>query len=128
MLHNFKNLTVWQKARALAVEVYKHSADFPSEERFGLVAQMRKAAVSIPSNVAEGCGRDTDRALIYFLDVSIGSSCELETQVLLASDLGFLSPIQVCALQENIEEVRRMLIGFRKSLLAKSSKSNITES
>jgi len=84
---------------------------------------MRKAAVSIPSNIAEGCGRDTDKALIYFLDIGIGSSCELETQVLLASDLDFLSTTHAYALQENIEEVRRMLIGFRKSLNSKKLNS-----
>jgi four helix bundle protein len=87
-LRNFRELTVWQKAHELVVEIYRVSGGFPSEERFGLTVQLRKAAVSIGSNIAEGCGRGTNKDFARFLSIAAGSASEVEYQVLLARDLG----------------------------------------
>jgi len=96
--------------------VYEQTGSFPAEEKFGLTSQIRRAAVSIPSNVAEGCGRGTDKQFAQFLDISIGSICELETQVYLAYDLNFINVKQQEMLIAEITAVRKMIIGFKNSL------------
>ena len=90
MLRNYKDLKVWQKAYQLCLEVYKITKPFPSEERYGLTSQIRRAAVSIPSNIAEGYGRRTTGEYLQSLYISYGSICELETQILLSRDLDYL--------------------------------------
>lgn len=95
MKHSFKNLDIWKMSRNLVKTVYTLTAKLPAEEKFGLTLQIRKSAVSIPSNIAEGCGRDTNKNLASFLDIAIGSSCELETQLYLTNDLAFLNSIEV---------------------------------
>ena len=90
MKHNFKELTIWKNGIELAVCTYHHCKELPKEELFGLAAQMKRAAVSIPSNIAEGCGRGSDAQVIHFLDISLGSSFELETQVVIANRLDFI--------------------------------------
>ena len=80
MRHNFKALEIWKRSRKLVKNTYLTTKTFPSEEKFGLVSQINRSAVSIPSNIAEGCGRGTDAQLVHFLDIAIGSNCELETQ------------------------------------------------
>jgi len=119
MRHNFKNLKAWQRARQLVKAVYEETRLFPSEEDYGLTAQMRRSAVSIPSNIAEGCGRNTDSQLCYFLDVAVGSSCELETQVLLASDLLLMTEECAANLNAQIREVRRIIMGFEQAIKQK---------
>ncbi|MGB1218068.1 MAG: four helix bundle protein, partial [Saprospiraceae bacterium] len=79
--HNFRELNAWKKARLLVKEIYLMTESFPKSEMFGLTSQMRRAAVSIPSNIAEGCGRGTIPQFKQFLDISYASSCELETQI-----------------------------------------------
>jgi four helix bundle protein len=116
-MHNFRELKVWHKAKKLVKEVYITTKPFPKEELYGLTNnQMRRCAVSIPSNIAEGCGRGSDPQLIYFLDVAHGSSCELETQVLLANDLEFILDVASNDLIIKIHEVQKMIIGFKNSL------------
>ena len=114
--HNYKNLMVWQKAMNLATEVYQLSADFPSEEKFGLTSQIRRCAVSVPSNIAEGSGRSSDREFVQFLNYSLGSSFELETQLILAGKLGLVGAEKVNTLGEALNEMQRMLRGFIKTL------------
>ena len=116
MRHNFQKLKVWEKSRHLVRDIYLYTKVFPPEEMYGLTSQMRRAAISIPSNIAEGCGRGTDKQLSHFLDVSIGSLCELETQTILAWDLGFFSEIEYEQIVQKIIEVRRMVMSFRQSL------------
>lgn len=116
MKHNFKNLEIWKRSRTLVKMVYTLSAKLPSEEKFGLTLQIRKSAVSIPSNIAEGCGRGTDKTLAQFLDIAIGSSCELETQLYLADDLTFLNSTEVESLITDITQIRKMIIGFKNTL------------
>jgi len=79
MRHNFLHLEIWKRSRKLVKIIYQTSKSFPSEEKFGLTSQIRRAAVSVPSNIAEGCGRDTDPQLKNFMNIAIGSICEVET-------------------------------------------------
>ena len=119
MLRNYKDLQVWQKAYQLCLEVYKATGEFPKHELYGITAQLRRAAVSIPSNIAEGYGRKTTKEYIQFLYVAYGSICELETQILLSGDLGYLSPEVLKKLQDGIAEVERMLKALINSLQKK---------
>ena len=112
MKHNFKNLNIWKRSRKLVKDVYLTTKTFPPEEKFGLVSQMNRAAISIPSNIAEGCGRGTDAQLVYFLDIANGSNCELETQFYLAYDIGFISEKALNKLTDEITQIRRMIISF----------------
>ena|SRR5512138_431570 len=112
-----RSLEVWQKAMDLAEQVYVSTRAFPAEERFGLTAQMRRAAVSIPSNIAEGAGRRTTKDLIAFAHVARGSLAELETQVLLASRVGLLSDVDSWV--QTLHAVQRLLNGLIRSLRRK---------
>jgi four helix bundle protein len=115
-MRNFKELKVWQKAHQLVLAVYRDSSAFPAEERFGLTAHLRKTALSIPSNIAEGCGRESERELARFLSIAAGSTNELDYQLLLAHDLGYLPDDSFHLLAEQVGEVRRMLCRFLQSL------------
>jgi four helix bundle protein len=109
-------LEVWKRSLDLVTKMYKVTALFPDQEKFGLVSQMRRAAVSVPSNIAEGAARSTARQFGYFLDIAQGSISELETQMLISRNLGFLASKQINPLLQEIEEISRMLIGLKKSL------------
>jgi four helix bundle protein len=104
-----KDLILWQKAMDLAVRVHQVSTAFPKSELFGLVSQLRRAGASIPSNIAEGSARQSTKEFIYFLRVSRGSMAELETQLLLAQRIGYLSDSEVAGLQIMVDEVGRIL-------------------
>ena len=108
MLRNYKELKVWQKAYQLCLEVYKITKGFP-RERYGLTSQIRRAAVSVPSNIAEGYGRKTTPEYIRSLYFAYGSNCELDTQISLSGDLGYMRAQEKEMLQGNIGEVERML-------------------
>jgi four helix bundle protein len=116
MLTNYKELNVWQKAYRLCLEIYKLTKAFPRDEQYNLTSQIRRAAVSIPSNIAEGYGRKTTPDYIRSLYISYGSTCELETQIMLSGDLGYISGEIMTKLQEDIREVERMLKALIKSL------------
>jgi len=116
MLKNFRELKVWQKAYRLCLDIYKITARFPQEERYGLTSQIRRAAVSIPSNIAEGYGRKTTADYLRSLYIAYGSVCELETQALLSSDLNYLEKKKSEELKDDIAEVERMLKAMIKSL------------
>jgi four helix bundle protein len=107
-------LEAWKKARELVVSVYRLSQAFPKEEMFGLTAQMRRAAVSIPSNIAEGAARTGDREFAQFLSIAKGSLSELETQLLIATDLGYMKSNDPAF--ELLELVARLLTGLHKSV------------
>ena len=115
-MKDFRELKVWQKAHQLVLEVYCQSAQLPAEERFGLMAHLRKTAVSIPSNIAEGCGREGDRELTRFLNIASGSAAELDYQLLLARDLAYLPTDVYRELDTRVSEVKRMLYRFIHSL------------
>ncbi len=111
---SYRDLLVWQKGIALAKMVYKLTAEFPSEEKFGLISQMRRAAVSVPSNIAEGQARHTTGEFILFISHAEGSLAELDTQLTLAAELNFLTAIQTKPCADSISELRRMLNGLRR--------------
>jgi four helix bundle protein len=112
MSGTYKDLIVWQKAMDLVYLVYQVTQHFPKDELYGLVSQMRRAAVSIPSNIAEGKGRSSDRDFSLFLQHSRGSLHELETQILIAAHLGFISDDEAAKLQDRSSEVGRLLMGL----------------
>ena len=121
MLKTFKDLVVWQKAYQLCLNVYRITAPFPNEEKFRLTSQLRRAAVSIPSNIAEGYGRKTNPDSIKFLYVSYGSIREQETQIMLAEDLGYMENGPRQNVLNITVEVERMLKGLITSLENTSS-------
>ena len=116
MLRNYKDLKVWQKSYQLCLEVYQLTKGFPKNEIYGLISQMRRAALSIPSNIAEGYGRKTTPEYLRALYIAYGSTCELETQVLLSGDLGYLADKSLSKLQDDLGGVERMLKALIKSL------------
>jgi four helix bundle protein len=116
----YSDLVVWQKAMSLVTEIYKISATFPSEERFGLSSQARRAAVSIPSNIAEGHGRKATGAYLNHLSIAYGSLMELETQIQIAARLDFITTDSSSRLLTQMDEIGKMLTGLRKSLAEKS--------
>jgi four helix bundle protein len=114
-MHKFKSFKVWQKAMELSVDIYKLIANFPSEEKYGLTSQIRRAAISIPSNIAEGSAR-SDKDFIRFLSISLGSAFELETQILLAIELRLISQENSSKILTEIAEIQKMLIGLQNKL------------
>ena len=110
-----KDLNVWKKSMNLVILTYRLTGQFPKEELFGLSSQMRRAAVSIPSNIAEGHGRNSDKELIRFLFISLGSASELETQILLSNKLDFLNEEGFNQLNELNNEKIRMLVALIRS-------------
>ncbi|MDF1564468.1 MAG: four helix bundle protein [Deltaproteobacteria bacterium] len=109
-MQDFRSLKVWRKAHTLTLDVYRATRGFPSDERFGLTAQLRRGAASIASNIAEGCGRGSDPDFGRFLQMAIGSATEIEYQFLLARDLAYLDCVDYRRLDAHTIEVRRMLV------------------
>ncbi len=121
-MKDFPELKVWQKAHELSLAVYRATACFPKEETYGLSAQLRRALSSIPTNIAEGCGRGSDADFAHFLQIAMGSSSETEYQLLLSRDLGYLAQDEYPALQECVQEVKRMISSLLKALRAPGKK------
>lgn len=119
-MHNFKELKVWQKAVDLAVKIYTVTKSFPQEEKFGLVSQMRRAGVSVPSNIAEGCAKTSTKSFVNSLEVSLGESFELETQMIISERVGILNPEIAREMDSDLTEVQRMIMGLKNSLESKS--------
>ena len=117
-MRDFRELKVWEKAHLLALAVYKATAALPEREAYGLTSQMRRCAVSIPANIAEGCGRRGDAELARFLSIAMGSATELEYHLLLARDLGLIAAPPSTELSAHVVEVKRMLAGFLQKLNA----------
>ncbi len=115
-MNNYKDLSVWKKSMTLVEGIYKLTDSFPDNEKFGLVSQLRRAAVSIPSNIAEGAGRNSNKEFKHFLTISVGSLFEVETQIQIAFRLKFINE----KISENIlkqtSEIQRMMFGLIKSL------------
>jgi four helix bundle protein len=119
-----KELKVWQKGIELVKSIYEITQLFPPNEQFGLISQMRRAAVSIPSNIAEGCGRNSDKELIHFLYVALGSASELETQIIVSQELNFLGKEKSEQLQSLILEIIKMISSLIKTIRTRNEKSN----
>ena len=119
-MQNFRNLKVWERAHALTLDVYKASKSFPREELYGLTSQMRRASVSIGSNIAEGTCRNGDAEFARFLQMAAGSTSEVEYQLMLARDLEILKTADYQRLSDAAIEVKRMLASLMKKLRAES--------
>jgi four helix bundle protein len=115
---NHKDLDVWKRAMDLVEQVYLLTSSFPSSEIYGLTAQLRRAAVSVPSNIAEGASRTGDKELLYFLNVATGSIAEIETQLLIGVRLKYVD--QQNEIFDLITEVRKLLLGFRNYVKRKT--------
>ena len=113
---SYKELLVWQKSMDLVTNVYNSIKTFPKEEVYGLAGQLRRAVVSVPSNIAEGQGRDSLKEFIHHLSIAYGSLMEVETQLQIAANLGYLNQIEVDKLLEKAAEVGRLLNGLSRSL------------
>ena len=115
-MNTYKDLRIWQKSVDLAVKVYEVTRLFPREELYGLTYQLKKSAVSVPSNIAEGSGRNTRKDFNNFLGISYASSCELNTQLIVASRINILSRVDLDEMENEIEEIQKMNWALKKSL------------
>lgn len=115
-MHNYKELKVWQKSMDLTVRIFEVTKAFPKEEMFGLTSQIRRSAVSIPSNIAEGAGRNSKKDFKNFLSITNGSTCELETQLLIAHRVNFLDKADWASIQEQISEIQKMNWALMRSI------------
>ncbi len=116
MLNNYKELKVWEKAYKLCLDIYTVTKHFPKEEIYGLNSQIRRSAVSIPSNITEGYGRKTTSEYVRFLYIAYGSVCELETQTMISGDLDYIKKEKLQELREELGDVKRMIKAMIKSL------------
>lgn len=114
---NHKDMEVWKESIGLVKEIYKVTRKFPKEETYGLTNQLRRAAISVPSNVAEGAARDSDKEFVRFLYISLGSLSEVETQVIIARELNYVEKIDIITSQ--VVKVKKLLLGLIKYLKRK---------
>ena len=124
MKHNLKELKIWNKAMDLAVDVYTASINFPTKEKFGLTSQIRRCAVSVPSNIAEGAGRNSDNEFNHFLGISHGSSYELQTQIILSNRLNLLDNDTSEKLINQVTEIQKMNYKLRDSISYRNQQKN----
>jgi len=118
-MQDYKNIIVWQKSYHLVLQIYKLTETFPKHELYALTTQLRRAAVSIPSNIAEGSAKESDLDFARFLEMAIGSAFEIECQLMLAGDLGYIQQKDVRSILQEIAEVKKMLAAFIKKLRSK---------
>ena len=115
-MHNLKELKIWNKALDLSVRVYEVTASFPKEEVYGLTSQIRRCAVSIPSNISEGAGRNSNKEFIHFLGIANGSCYELQTQLIISNKLNLITNETLQILLSEIEEIQKMNYTFKNKL------------
>jgi four helix bundle protein len=114
--HRLQDLQIWKRSMSLVKEIYLITQDLPSEEKFGLISQIRRCAVSIPSNIAEGAGRNNVNEFIQFLGIASGSAYELETQLILLFELNFKTEKEISALLNELSEIQKMIYSFKTKL------------
>lgn len=119
-MRNFRKLSVWEKSHELTLNIYNSTSSYPKDELYGLISQMRRSASSIPTNIAEGCGHNTQPQLARFLSVASGSASELEYQIILSKDLGFIDNKSFKELSEKVTEIKRMLFSLLQKVSADS--------
>lgn len=123
-MQDYHKLTMWQRSHALTIEIYKITqTQFPKEESFGQTNQIRRAVASIPTNIAEGCGRNSRAELAQFLNIAAGSASEVEYEILLAKDTGYLNLEQFATLSKEIREIRSMIKKYMVQLRTKNLNS-----
>lgn len=120
-MKNYRELKVWERAHQFVLRVYKITQNYPKEELYGITSQLRRAVVSVPNNIAEGCGRNSDAELRRFSEIAYGSASETDYLLLLSRDLGFLQTEDYNELIHELDEIRRMLNGFIQKLTAHRS-------
>lgn len=118
-MHNFKELNIWKDSKEFSLKVYKEVSKFPSSEMFGITSQIKRCVISIPSNIAEGAGRNSKKDFSRFISIAIGSSFELETQLIIAKDLKFIDEPSFVKLNDRLSKIQKMLIKFKKYLDSK---------
>lgn len=115
-MHRYKDLKFWQLSRTFCKDVYVVTKSFPNDEKFGLISQLRRASVSVPSNIAEGASRSSNKDFKRFLRISLGSCYEIETQLLLSCDLGFIDTKELDFLNNTLHQIIKMMSKFNSSL------------
>lgn len=115
-MHNFKELKIWQYARVLVKKAYLLAGDMPKDEKYGLISQIQRAAVSIPLNIAEGSGKSSNKDFCRFLEMSLSSAFELETLIILSNDLGLISDQKHDEILNDLKELQKMIYGYIKTL------------
>ena len=115
-MHQFRELEIWKRGRLFCSQIYSITSKFPSDEKFGLTNQLRRASVSIPSNIAEGSSRISNKDFSRFLEIAIGSGYEVETKLLIATDLGFIYTEELETISAELNEIIKMISRFRTTL------------
>jgi four helix bundle protein len=115
-MHRLKELKIWNKAISIATEIYEVTAEFPNEEKYGLISQIRRAAISISSNIAEGAGRNSNAEFLHFLGISNGSSYELQTQLIISEQLKLINEEKLNSLLSEIEEIQKINFKLQQSI------------
>ena len=119
-MRDFKKLKVWQRSHQLALDVYKSTEKFPKSEQYGLMSQMRRSAVSIPSNIAEGCGKEGQAVFARYLRIAMGSANELEYQLILSHDLNYIGKGAFDTLSDEVNQLKKMLVVLVKKIVTSS--------
>lgn len=117
-MRDFRQLRVWEESHGLTLEIYRITKSFPKEEMFSLTSQMRRSASSVPTNIAEGCGRDSNKEYARFLQISMGSASELDYQILLSKDLGYINTSTYDPINDKIDKVKRQLAALLRKVRA----------
>ncbi|MGL1884892.1 MAG: four helix bundle protein [Reichenbachiella sp.] len=115
-MHDYKKLHIWKRSMNLVTEIYEITEKFPSDQKFGLTNQIQRSAVSVPSNIAEGSGRSTDKSFSHFLSIAMGSLCELETQIIISKNLNYIHEDTLGKITLEINEIQKMIRVFSKNL------------
>ena len=115
-MHRFKDLEIWRLSRIFCSDIYEATSSFPETEKFGITNQLRRASVSVPSNIAEGCSRKSKRDFSRFLEIAIGSMYEIETQLLISNDLNFIQKKQLNYLLQKLDSIIKMTSKFKSTL------------
>ena len=123
-MQDFRNLKVWQKAHSLTLDVYRKTKTFPTDERYGLTAQLRRSCASVPANLAEGCARGGDLEFARFVNIALASASETDYRLLLARDLSYFDEAAYRSLFEQVSEAKRTLNSFERTLRGDSSFSD----
>ena len=119
-MRDFKELTIFKKARLFNKNIYIKSKGFPSDERFGITSQIRRAAISISANISEGCGRNNDKVFAHFLDIAYASACEVECLLLIALDIEIIERQELDFFIDNLDEIKKMAFSFARKLRAEA--------
>lgn len=123
VMRDFKTLQIWESSHKLTLDVYELTASFPKEEVFGLTSQLRRSVASVPTNIAEGCGRNSDADTAHFIQIAIGSLCETEYHLILARDLGYIDNVSYESLSERITILRKQMIRYCEVLRLNKQKT-----